>query len=237
MKLNNQVERVTLPFRVRDNLCGTVFGLLGALALACAGMPAMGADSWREEVLLHDGEKIIVKRSTTRGGRHEIGQRGSFIEQRLRFVHPVTGATIEWLDGLSENIGSSSFLPMLLDIVDSTPYLVVSPMGCLAYNKWGSPNPPYVVFQYQRQDWHRIALEALPAQIKTPNLLYSSPDDEARKIGQSVVPAEKIRALYLEYARPEDRGIVREPLTSEPCAFMKLNSFKAPLPIAPQSSK
>ncbi len=189
--------------------------LVCALSLcACGVIPSIGSDTWKEEVLLHDGQKIIAERTTVRGGRHEIGQRGAYIEQRLRFNEPSTGKTIEWLDSFSEDLGNSSFLPMLLDIVDGTPYLVVSPMGCMAYNKWGRPNPPYVVFKYQGQEWRRITLESLPAQISTPNLIYSSPDDEAKKIGQPVVPAEKIRALYAGYPRPEQKAILREPIST-----------------------
>jgi hypothetical protein len=39
-----------------------------------AGLFGIGGDSWKEDVLLHDGKKLIVERSQTYGGRHEIGQ-------------------------------------------------------------------------------------------------------------------------------------------------------------------
>ncbi len=47
----------------------------GAAMSACAGVPAPGGTSWREEVLLHDGSKIVAERFVLRRGRHEIGQR------------------------------------------------------------------------------------------------------------------------------------------------------------------
>jgi hypothetical protein len=99
---------------------------------------------------------------------------------------------------------------MLLDIRDGIAYLVASPMGCLSYNKWGRPNPPYVVFKYQGKAWQRITLQQLPADIKTPNLISSSPDDEAKKTGQPIVSAETIKAMYANYTRPEDKTILRE---------------------------
>lgn len=39
---------------------------------ACGYFGLFGEASWKEEVLLHDGSKIIVKRWQKREGRHEI---------------------------------------------------------------------------------------------------------------------------------------------------------------------
>ncbi|MEQ1814630.1 MAG: hypothetical protein ABL860_09315 [Candidatus Nitrotoga sp.] len=64
---------------------------LGLLLLLGAGISACGnSTSWKEEVLLHDGGKIIVKRYVDRGGRHEIGQQSPIKEQRLSFTLPGT---------------------------------------------------------------------------------------------------------------------------------------------------
>lgn len=188
--------------------------LLVAIGLnACAERFGIGGDSWKEEVLLHDGQKIIVERYTLRGGRHEIGQRGSYIAQSLNFTLPGTGQTIEWKDNRSEDLGNSNFSPMLLDIANGTPYLVVYPTGCLSYNKWGRPNPPYVVFKYVTNAWQRIVLGDLPLEIETPNLIFSSPDDKAKKTGQAVVSAETIKALNAAgHFIPEYKTILREPL-------------------------
>lgn len=182
--------------------------LLVALGLgACAGHY-----SWQEEVLLHDGQRIIVERHTQRGGRHEIGQKGSYIAQTLRFTLPATGQTIEWKDNHSEDLSNSSFLPMLLDIANGTPYLVAYPMGCLSYNKWGRPNPPYVVFKYEAEAWQRVALVDLPLEIKTPNLIFSSPDDKVKEIGQRLVKAETIQEIVSGIREPEYRSILRDPM-------------------------
>lgn len=213
---------------------GSVSRSLLALCLAlglsgCVGLPGisgMGGNTWKEEALLHDGQKLIVERSTVRGGRHEIGQRGAYVEQTLSFVHPASKITIEWADRFSKDLGSSSFLPMLLDIKSDIPYLVVSPMGCLAYNKWGRPNPPYVVFKYQGKEWQQIPLAGLPSDIKTPNLIYSSPDDEARKTKQAIVSAETIKALYSGYPRPEQRTVLREAINYDPSCIPMVTNGK-----------
>jgi hypothetical protein len=187
---------------------GAVLALAASL-LACAG----AADSWKEEVLLHDGQKIIVERSVERGGRHEVGQQGSYVNQTLRFNMPGDGQAVKWLDELSPDIGNSSFLPMLLDIFKGVPYLVAYPMGCLSYNKWGRPNPPYVVFKYDSKSWQRVALEALPSEIRTPNLIFSDPDNEMKRQGKSFASAETIRQVVGRYMQPEFKTIVREKLS------------------------
>ena len=79
---------------------------LGAVAIltcvsAKAGFFGIGGDCWQEEVLLHDGQKIVVTRTVERGGRHEIGQRPPYKEQELSFTLPGTGANITWVDHFS----------------------------------------------------------------------------------------------------------------------------------------
>lgn len=153
----------------------------GGSMSAGAGIFGFGGTSWKEEVLLHDGSKIIVERSIKRGGRHEIGQRGGATNETLIFTMPITNQGVTWEDKYSQDIGSSNFNLLMLGILDGMAYLVASPMGCLSYNKWGRPNPPYVVFKYQDKEWKRITLQELPAELKTPNLVISSPDDAAEK--------------------------------------------------------
>jgi hypothetical protein len=122
--------------------------MIGASMSACASFLGLGGDSWKEEVLLHDGNKIIVERTVSRGGRHEIGQEPPIKEQSLSFILPGTNESVTWEDKFTEDIGGANFLPTLLDIHNSVAYLVVKPMGCMSYNKWGRPNPPYVIFKY-----------------------------------------------------------------------------------------
>lgn len=184
---------------------------------ACAG-----GTSWKEEVLLHDGSKIIVERSIERGGRHELGQRPPIKEQSLTFILPGKNESVTWDDNFTQDVGGANFLPMQLEIRKDTAYLVAYPMGCQSYNKWGRPNPPYVVFKYQGKSWQRIALQELPAEFKTPNMIFSSPDSEAEKTGQRIVSAETIKALYEGYKQPEFKTILREsyPTAAGGCAEM-----------------
>jgi hypothetical protein len=193
--------------------------------LCITALSAWAADSWKEEVLLHDGQKIIVERYVQRGGRHEIGQIGAYVEQTLAFKLPGNDQTVEWKDSLSPDLGTANFLPMLLDIAQGTPYLVVYPMGCLSYNKWGRPNPPYVVFKYDTHAWQRIPLESLPPELKTPNLIFSDPDITVEKMGKRVVSAETIQRIVAETKQAEYKAISREPVANaeRDCGEMVVN--------------
>ena len=186
--------------------------MMGVSMSADAGLFGFGGKSWKEEVLLHDGSKIVVKRSVDRGGRHEIGQQPPIKEQSLTFALPATNESITWQTEFSEDIGLADFKPILLDIVQGKAYIVTTPMGCLAYNKWGRPNPPYVVFKYEGKEWKRISLQELPVEINSPNLIISSPDNEVEKIGKSLIPAETIKRLNGELTQPEYKIILREAL-------------------------
>lgn len=179
--------------------------------ISVASMSACSKEvSWKEEVLLHDGSKMIVERSVERGGRHESGQKPPYKEQSLSFTMPGNNQAIRWEDHYSEDLGMANFLPMLLDIHDGVAYLVASPMGCLSYNKWGRPNPPYVVFQYQGKEWKRVPLTELPSEISATNLIFSMPDIKVEESGKRFMSAEMIKAIIAGYKQPEYRTILRE---------------------------
>lgn len=214
-------------------------GLLVVIVILGADMNAFGflgfgGTNWQEEVLLHDGRKIVVERSVNRGGRHEVGQKPPFKEQSLVFSMPGTNQQVRWEDKFSEDLGSANFLPMLLDVDKDVAYLVAYPMGCLSFNKWGRPNPPYVVFKYEGKMWQRIPLEELPPAIKTLNLIFSMPDIEVEKAGTRFMTAEKIQTINSGYKQPEYKTILREPLAKERCPQYS-SGPKAPLPMVPKN--
>lgn len=209
----------------KKNLLGlflTILVLVGTAISAC-GFLGLGGTSWKEEVLLHDGRKIVVERTVKRGGRHEIGQKSPYEYQSLAFTMPGTNQQVKWEDKFSKDLGMANFLPMLLDIQDGVAYLVVQPMGCLSYNKWGRPNPPYVIFKYEGKTWQRIQLSELPAEIKTPNLIFSAPDIAVEKSGSRFMTSEMIKKIISAYKQPEYKTILREPLSkkriNEKCDF------------------
>jgi hypothetical protein len=123
-----------------------------------------GPISWKEEVLLHDGSTIVVKRSQTHGGRGEIGQ-SPIKSQSIRFTVPGSGEKVSWNDKLTKDIGHTNFDALALHILNKIPYLILKPDKCLSYNKWGRPNPPYIFLRYETDEWQLIELNELPTQI------------------------------------------------------------------------
>src|SRR3569832_374004 len=209
---------------------------LGVSMSADAGLFGLEEKSWKEEVLLHDGSKIIVDRTAKRHGGHEIGQRPPIGDQRISFTMPGTKQRVVWKDDYSEDVRGANFNLMMLDIVQGTAYVLVTPAGCLSYNKWGRPNPPYVVFKYQGNEWKRIPLEELPAGIKLPNMLNASPDEVAEKRAKGgIVSASVIREENDGYKQPEYKTIVREPVR-ESCPRYS-SGPKAPIQTSPSKAQ
>ena len=208
--------------------------MIGVSMSADAGFLGFGGTSWKEEVLLHDGSKIIVKRSVERGGRHELGQQPPIKEQSLTFNMPKTDELITWKSEFSEDIGLADFQPLLLDMFQGITYVVTHPVGCLSYNKWGRPNPPYVIFKYQNKVWQRITMQELPTEIKTPNIIFGSPDNHAEEIGKSLITAETIQGINSTLTQSEYRTILREALPREKCPQYS-SGPKAPRSIAPST--
>ena len=206
-----------------DYLLGKQIAKLGLLLMmgvtmsADAGLFGLGGTSWKEEVLLYDDQKIIVERTAKRHGGHEIGQRPPIGDQSVSFNMLGTNQRVVWKDDYSKDVGGANFNLMMLDIVRGTAYLLVTPAGCLSYNKWGRPNPPYVVFKHLGGEWLRIPLQELPAEIKLPNLLHSSPDEMAEKSARGgIVPATVIREANDDYKQPEYKTILREAVVPHP---------------------
>lgn len=187
---------------------------MGLSMNAKAGLFGLGGDSWKEEALQPDGSKIVVERSVARKGRHEIGQRPAIGNQSLTFTMPGTKQLVKWEDAYSEDVGGGNFSPMLLGVLQGKAYVLASPTGCLSYNKWRRPNPPYVIFRYEGKEWTRIALADLPAEFKLPNLIISSPDDEVEKSGTRFIKAEMVGRMNQGFGQAEYKAILREAINN-----------------------
>lgn len=191
-------------------LVGLMLAMGGSMS-AEAGLFGFGGDSWKEEVLLHDGSKIIVKRSQKHGGRGEIGQ-SPIKEHDITFTLPGSSKIITWKDEHSEDVGHSNFDLLALHVLNGTPYVVASPYGSLAYNKWGRPNPPYVFFKFNGQVWQRIQITELPLEFKNINLVINTSAHEKKLANKGLVPAEMVTQLNSSLTQEEYKTIHRTPL-------------------------
>ncbi|MFO1262752.1 MAG: hypothetical protein U1E84_05325 [Rhodoferax sp.] len=221
--------------------------ILGASMSACS---FENTTSWKEEVLLHDGRKIIVERSTTRNpfGLREIGQSAPISEQTLSFTVPGMSQRITWKSDFGRTTQDNLDL-LALDIVGGTPYVVTYPGFCHAFNRWGRPNPPYVYFKFDGRAWQRIANGELPREIRQANVViggYGS-DEKGRLRGLGIDEAKTRPYLTVEVVArfnndmsgdPESqrmRVFVREPVQGGGmhCMAPTFNSPKAPDLIPP----
>ncbi|OQX16676.1 MAG: hypothetical protein BWK76_11305 [Desulfobulbaceae bacterium A2] len=184
--------------------------------MASHGFLGIGGDSWREEVLLHDGSKIVVRRSQNYGGRHEIGQPAPIREHTIRFNLPGSHQGVEWTSEYGEELGRTNFNLLAIHVLHDTPYIVASPNLCLSYNKWGRPNPPYVFFKFNGTTWQRISLEEFPQELTTVNVALSIRGRDLEKLcEEGLVPAEKIKKLNEQTKIVEYKTILREPKKPE----------------------
>ncbi|MBI3771624.1 MAG: hypothetical protein HY272_02825 [Gammaproteobacteria bacterium] len=173
-----------------------------------------GGDSWKEEVLLHDGQKIIVKRSQTYGGQHEIGQSEPIKEHTISFILPNSNKAITWTSEYGEDIGRTNFNLLALHILNGTPYIVADPNLCLSYNKWGRPNPPYVFFKYDDKEWKRIQISEFPAEFKSFNVVINLNAQHVKEmVHKGMIDTETIQKWNNDLLRnyPQYKTILREP--------------------------
>lgn len=177
--------------------------MLGASMSACS-------DSWKEEVLLHDGSKLIVKRSQSFGGSRELGQSAPIREQEISFTVPHSDKVTTFKSEFSEDVGRANFTLLALHILNGTPYLIVEPNLCLSYNKWGRPNPPYVIFKHDEKEWQRVTLQALPVEFKDINLVINTKSHADELVVSPVVSAELVRKFNSSLRQPEYKNILRE---------------------------
>ncbi len=195
---------------------------------------AMGGASWKEEVLLHDGRKMVVERSQSYGGRHEMGQKPPIKEENITFYLPGSNQPIRWVSEYGEDIGRTNFEPLALHVSEGIPYLVAAPNLCLAYNKWGRPNPPYVIFRHDGKTWQRIPLAEFPTEFKDINLVISTTKHDTLVARQSLIRAETVRKLNSTLTQPEYKTILREAVHSEGLTSCPIPTTAAAKLIAPE---
>lgn len=196
-------------------LCKAIclFVILGISAGVEAGF--LGEDSWKEEVLLHDGSKLLITRSQTYGGQHEIGQPPPIKEHTITFTLPGSSKTISWTSEYGKDLGRTNFFLLAVHVLKGTPYIVMEPNLCLSYNKWGRPNPPYVFFKYDGAAWQRIPLEEFPAEFSTVNVALDIMGREVKRlVDLRLVSSETIKDLNSHIDRSEVKTLLRGPVAS-----------------------
>lgn len=173
-----------------NSVITTKFNYLGAVtAIITLGisMNAFGflgfgdSASWKEEIFLHDGTTIIAERKQTYGGKPTIDSRErALIDEEWIFPIPNGKGSVTWKNNFRNPPEGQSLMLMLVDFVGDVPYLATSPAGCIAYNHWGRPNPPYVFFRYDGKQWQRILMAEFPERFRESNVVVGRPDPNHR---------------------------------------------------------
>lgn len=229
----------------------TRLGFLLAMGVsmgADAGLFGLGGDSWKEEVLLHDGQKIIVKRSQTYGGYSEPASRErSLAEEEWVFQIPGTNQNVIWRSNFQRPPEGDGLMLLLLDFLHGIPYVATSPAGCLAYNYWGRPNPPYVFLKFDGKAWQRISLSEFPAVFNESNVAVGRPDTNHRQGLLSVEAIKEENRLLEPYLRHLNREPLKPGAIGVSCPELvrikggwgSPGGAKSPIPISPhrQSDK
>ena len=173
--------------------------------------------TWKEEVLLHDGTKMMVSRSQTHSGAGEIGQGQTITAISITFTPTKADRPITWELGESTIRAGQVDLDLLaLDIVQGTPYIATSPVGCLVYGRLGKPNPPYLFFKYVGQQWQQISLQEFPIEIARPNLLIDidqTHDIQVAQKSSGFVSSQMSLAMNRGLQQAEYKVIHRNPIT------------------------
>src|SRR6185369_9353876 len=125
-------------------------------------------EKWDDEALLHDGRTVEVHRKVTFhfwGG--EISSLGWWPDEySLEAKDPDTGQTIKWS-------GERGVNPIMLDFVESIPYLVVRSSRVFSNVKlYGCPEIPYVYLRYDQETskWSPLPRNLAPKAVRTANL-------------------------------------------------------------------
>lgn len=193
----------------------STFRKIGLILTLGVSITACSETTWKEEVLLHDGSRILITRSQSRGGRGEIGQ-SPIKEQMINFSLAGSNKKITWKDEYSEDVGHSNFDLLAVHVLNGTAYIVTSAYGCLAYNKWGRPNPPYIFFRYDRTVWLQISLTEFPVMFREMNVVINSSAHEKNLIKEDsksgYVSAEKVKEFNSSLTQVEFKSIVRAPV-------------------------
>ena len=217
-----------------------LFSLLAVLSLnAEAGFLGFGGDTmtWKEEVLLHDGSKIIAERYYNLGGYPAIeSQERAALDVTVSFNLPGTSKKIVWKNDFRDSEPEPNSLNLIrLDVVKGVPYVATYPAGCIAYNKWGRPNPPQVLFKYEGEQWKRITVAELPTELVNAkaNVIVGRP---AAKLLKSFYTVEGVNKENYDIHAAEYKTILREALPARELCPQYSSGPKAPIPITPSTS-
>ena len=213
--------------------------MMGASVSACSSTMR-----WKEEVKLHDGRTIVAERFYDLDGYAYLdSHERTPLDETVTFNLP-DGKNIVWKNDFRDSVPEPNSLNHFrFDIVNGVPYLATYPAGCIAYNKWGRPNPPQILFKYEGEQWKRITLNELPPELigTSANVIVGRP---ASSLLKSFYTVEGVNEKNHYISTPEYKSILRDPVRSADSVVacpdfnsQQYRSFKPPIPVKPATDK
>lgn len=185
------------------------------------------AKSQFNDVTLHDGRKIEVESNSYQTTEFHLLdpffglpiapriEKTSPDKYSLKFLHPDSKQKISWE-------GKRGFTPILLDIIDRTPYLVLLGRPTKETEEiYGCPELPYVYLKYDSGifgKWIPVSQEKAPDVLRTANL-RSQPANTGEGYFQKKIPKSYSEWNYSyknNYRNERSGGDCRPKLSAPP---------------------
>jgi hypothetical protein len=148
------------------------------LFLTLVALPAVGGPiffdrtvKWEEEVLLHSGETIVIKRTSLEGANLGASQVGPTKEQSVSYRLGRRSVKFETGPFAWNRI-------MAFDLYDGVPVVALAVVGREECSRWEYPRHGLVIFEYRNGRWDRK--DAIPEGLRV-NLGLTFPFMEREK--------------------------------------------------------
>lgn len=148
--------------------------IVAVLVMATVGLTLWDntpRERWIDEALGHDGHVLTVNRTvelTFSGGELSSAFQRSPNKYSLEFASPIDGRHIAWQ-------GEKYVHPILLDIVDGTPWLIVFSSAIYSSPElYGCPELPYAFLKFDASlsRWTPVAASEAPEVLRQANLSF-----------------------------------------------------------------
>ena len=166
MKLTNFPSSLFASIGIKGRIAATVLGTLVVAGWLLLRPPT---ESWVDMARSHTGQEIKVNRVVEyHFGQGELSQALTRYPSQysLNFTNPATGKQVAWE-------GERYVHPVLLDVVDGTPWLVINSSRLNSNSKdYGCPEIAYVFLSYKQGRWIPVAPSGAPSELRDANLSY-----------------------------------------------------------------
>ncbi len=191
-------------------LAASLLSLVTGLA-ACAPTDL----KWSEEVKLHDGKVIQIKRRSELGTPNILGQTRGHPQYHELCYAPMG---IHWKS-------KPEYEPEAFDIVNGKAYVRVPLRGCSSCMHHGFPGTNTIYFAWDGRQWNKITEKEMPEQVRF-NLLnkYFIDHDDSRDARGLITLADKDERdgdLYYGFKRTGAKGLNERLSVRDMCAECK----------------